>query len=85
MISFSVQRNCFIGYRLIFIFVGGVIVLVVQIYREGRTKSFHRFVFCIRQWSLSVSFGIEPCAAAKRRGDFAALLLPQAEPAGRRV
>ena len=53
-------------------------MLVVQIYREGRTKSFHRFVFCIRQWSLSVSFGIEPCAAAKRRGDFAALLLPQA-------
>ncbi|MFA5013906.1 MAG: hypothetical protein WC520_05105 [Candidatus Paceibacterota bacterium] len=68
MISFSVQRNCFIGYRLIFIFVGGVIVLVVQIYRESRTKSFHRFVFCIRRWSLSVSFGVEPCAAAKQRG-----------------
>jgi hypothetical protein len=68
MISFSVQRNCFIGYRLIFIFVGGVIVLVVQIYRESRTKSFHRFVFCIRRWSLSVSFGVEACAAAKQRG-----------------
>jgi hypothetical protein len=40
MISFSVQRNCFIGYRLIFIFVGGVIVLWCKYIEKAGQRAF---------------------------------------------